>query len=209
MGNFTIRQTRKMLRLHLVCSLIFLSWGFAASQAYALSVDSNREILAVITGTVQDETGAPLPGAAILVKGTTNGTITDLDGNFSIDVPADAVLVISYLGYTAQEVSVNGRSSLSIQLEPDARQLDELVVVGYGTQKRSDVTGAIGSVKNENFNRGVITNPVDLLQGKIAGVNITSTSGEPGANQNVIIRGIGSLRSGTQPLYVLDGFFVG
>ncbi|NHE58421.1 SusC/RagA family TonB-linked outer membrane protein [Cyclobacterium plantarum] len=161
-----------------------------------------------IRGSVTDEAGMPLPGATILVKGSTTGTVTDLDGQFSLDVPEDAILQVSYVGYMRKEVAVNGQSILEIQLEPDAAQLEELVVVGYGTQKRSDVTGAIGSVKSENFNRGVITNPVDLLQGKIAGVNITSTSGEPGANQNVIIRGIGSLRSGTQPLYVLDGFLL-
>jgi iron complex outermembrane receptor protein len=161
-----------------------------------------------ISGTVKDETGMPLPGATVLVKGTTNGTVTDLDGNFTLEVSEGAILQISYVGYELQELPVNGQSIFEIQLKPDATQLEELVVVGYGTQKRSDVTGAIGSVKSEDFNRGVITNPVDLLQGKVAGVNITSTSGEPGANQNVIIRGIGSLRSGTQPLYVLDGFLL-
>lgn len=192
----------------LLFSFFFLSAGLVAAVAGSMAPLASESAFEVVTGTVKDETGAPLPGAAILVKGTTNGTITDLDGNFSIDVAPDAILVISYLGYTPKEVAVGGLSTLSVQLEPDARQLDELVVVGYGTQKRSDVTGAIGSVKNENFNKGVITNPVDLLQGKVAGVNITSTSGEPGANQNVIIRGIGSLRSGTQPLYVLDGFLL-
>jgi TonB-linked SusC/RagA family outer membrane protein len=161
-----------------------------------------------VSGTVTDETGAPLPGATVRIKGTVNGTITDLDGKFSIEVGEDAVLLISYVGYILQEISVNGQSAIEVQLEPDATQLDELVVIGYGTQKRSDITGAIGSVKSENFNKGIISNPVDLLQGKIAGVNITSTSGEPGAAQNVIIRGIGSLRSGTQPLYVLDGFLL-
>ncbi|SFT90540.1 iron complex outermembrane recepter protein [Algoriphagus locisalis] len=161
-----------------------------------------------ISGTVTDETGQPLPGATVRIKGTVNGTVTDLDGKYSLEVGEDAVLQISYVGYILQEISLNGQSVIDVQLVPDATQLDELVVVGYGTQKRSDVTGAIGSVKSEDFNRGVITNPVDLLQGKVAGVNITSTSGEPGANQNVIIRGIGSLRSGTQPLYVLDGFLL-
>ncbi|MFT5771041.1 MAG: TonB-linked SusC/RagA family outer membrane protein [Algoriphagus sp.] len=165
-------------------------------------------ILQSISGTVTDESGLPLPGATVLVKGTTNGTVTDLDGKFSIDVTDTAIIQISYVGYISRELSVNGQSIFDIQLKPDATQLEELVVVGYGTQKRSDVTGAIGSVKSEDFNRGVITNPVDLLQGKVAGVNITSASGEPGANQNVIIRGIGSLRSGTQPLYVLDGFLL-
>jgi iron complex outermembrane receptor protein len=162
----------------------------------------------LISGTVTDETGAPLPGATIRIKGTVNGTVTDLDGKFSIEAGSDAVLQISYLGYNLQEISVNGQSDIAVQLEPDATQLEELVVVGYGTQKRSDVTGAIASVKREDFNQGVITNPVDLLQGKMAGVNIAATSGEPGATQNVIIRGIGSLRSGTQPLYVVDGFLL-
>lgn len=208
MGNFTPMQTRLLLKLGLVCFMIFLSRASFGLNVRPLPASSMIESLETVSGTVKDETGAPLPGAALLVKGTTIGTITDLDGKFSIDVAKDAVLVISYLGYTPKEIIVSGQSILSIQLQPDARQLEELVVVGYGTQKRSDVTGAIGSLKSENFNRGVISNPVDLLQGKVAGVNITSTSGEPGANQNVIIRGIGSLRSGTQPLYVLDGFLL-
>ena len=161
-----------------------------------------------VSGTVTDESGLPLPGATVLVKGTTLGTVTDLDGKFTLEVGEADILQISYVGYMSKAVAINGQSIFEVQLEPDATQLEELVVVGYGTQKRSDVTGAIGSVKSEDFNRGVITNPVDLLQGKIAGVNITSTSGEPGANQNVIIRGVGSLRSGTQPLYVLDGFLL-
>lgn len=208
MGNFTLKQLRAGLRLCLMCSMFFLLLGSAGIQAYASPATADNNFREVVTGTVLDETGAPLPGASVLVKGTTNGTISDLDGKFSIDVPADAILVISYLGYTPMEVAINGQSVISIQLEQDDSELNEIVVVGYGTQKRSDVTGAIGSVKNESFNRGVISNPVDLLQGKVAGVNITSTSGEPGANQNVIIRGIGSLRSGTQPLYVLDGFLL-
>ncbi|AGA76754.1 SusC/RagA family TonB-linked outer membrane protein [Echinicola vietnamensis] len=161
-----------------------------------------------ITGKVTDDQGEPLPGATVRVKGTTNGTVTDIDGNFSIEVEEGAVLQVSFVGFVAQEVPIGNQASLSIQLVSDATQLDEMVVVGYGTQKRSDITGAIGSVKEGDFNKGVISNPVDLLQGKMAGVNITSTSGEPGAAQNVIIRGVGSLRSGTQPLYVLDGFLL-
>lgn len=208
MGNFTFRKLRALLSFCAVFSSVFFFSAFVAVQAFATPANLELKIMSIVSGTVKDETGAPLPGAAILVKGTTQGTITNLEGKFSIDVSSDAVLVISYLGYLSQEVSVNGQSSISIQLQPDAKQLDELVVVGYGTQKRSDITGAIGSVKSEDFNRGMITNPVDLLQGKVAGVNITSNSGEPGANQNVIIRGIGSLRSGTQPLYVLDGFLL-
>lgn len=208
MGNFTIRKLRALLSFCAVFISVFFFSALVVVQAFGTPANLESKIMSIVSGTVKDETGAPLPGAAILVKGTTQGTITNLEGKFSIDVSSDAVLVISYLGYLSQEVAINGQSSISIQLQPDAKQLDELVVVGYGTQKRSDITGAIGSVKSEDFNRGMITNPVDLLQGKVAGVNITSTSGEPGANQNVIIRGIGSLRSGTQPLYVLDGFLL-
>ncbi|MBN7800908.1 TonB-dependent receptor [Algoriphagus aestuariicola] len=208
MGNFTlVKRFNSLLTIILSGLFLFLSGlsGLHAEPSGSYFRENSREI---IMGSVKDETGAPLPGAAILVKGTTTGTITDLDGNFSIEVDTEAVLVISYLGYTPQEVPVAGKNTLTIQLEPESSQLNEVVVVGYGTQKRSDVTGAIGSVKQESFNKGVITNPVDLIQGKVSGVNITSTSGEPGANQNVIIRGIGSLRSGTQPLYVLDGFLL-
>ena len=182
--------------------------GTSGNLSTSLSLADNLLAKESISGKVTDELGEPLPGATVLVKGSMNGTVTDLDGNFSIDAASGAVLQVSYVGYVMQEISVNGQSIINVQLEPDATQLDELVVIGYGTQKRSDVTGAIGSVKTEDFNKGVISNPVDLLQGKVAGVNITSTSGEPGANQNVIIRGIGSLRSGTQPLYVLDGFLL-
>ncbi|ASV29754.1 SusC/RagA family TonB-linked outer membrane protein [Maribacter cobaltidurans] len=161
-----------------------------------------------VTGQITDETGAPLPGASVMEKGTTNGTITDFDGNYVINVAQGATLQISYLGYTPKEITVGNNNTIDVQLEPDATQLDDVVVIGYGTQKRSDVTGAIASVKSEDFNKGVVTNPGELLQGKMAGVNITANSGEPGASQNVIIRGIGSLRSGTQPLYVVDGFLL-
>jgi iron complex outermembrane receptor protein len=162
-----------------------------------------------ISGTVVDEMGTPLPGATVLEKGTTNGTTTDFDGNFNIDLAgSNAVLAVSYLGYTTQEVTLNGRTSITVQLEPDATQLEDVVVVGYGVQKKSDITGAIGSVKSENFNKGVVANPGQLLQGKVAGVNVTNVSGEPGAAQNIIIRGVGSLRSGTTPLFVVDGFII-
>ncbi|UZD24407.1 SusC/RagA family TonB-linked outer membrane protein [Algoriphagus halophytocola] len=200
----------------LVASACFAMWsgigGPAVLAANSLKTEAHlRTSLQAeisVSGIVTDETGMALPGATVRVKGTTIGTVTDIDGKFTLDVEESSILQVSYVGYILQEIPVGGQSTFEVQLLPDATQLDELVVIGYGTQKRSDVTGAIGSVKTEDFNKGVISNPVDLLQGKVAGVNITSTSGEPGANQNVIIRGIGSLRSGTQPLYVLDGFLL-
>lgn len=161
-----------------------------------------------VTGKVTDQNGIPLAGASIIEKGTGNGTITDFDGNFSIDIENGSTLEVSYIGYKSQEVIVDGRSTIDIQLMIDATQLDDVVVVGYGIQKKSDVTGAIGSVKSESFNKGVVANPGQLLQGKIAGVNVTNVSGEPGAAQNIIIRGVGSLRSGTTPLFVVDGFII-
>ncbi len=162
----------------------------------------------MVTGTVADDQNIPLPGATVIEKGTTNGTTTDFDGNFTINVPDGAVLEFSYLGYTTKELPTNGQTTINVQLDPDATQLEDVVVVGYGTQKKSDVTGAIGSLKSENFNQGVVTNPGQLLQGKLAGVNVTAVSGEPGAAQNIIIRGVGSLRSGTTPLFVIDGFVI-
>ncbi len=162
-----------------------------------------------VSGTVTDPESIPLPGATVLEKGTANGTTTDFDGNFVIDVAdSNAVLVVSYLGYTTNEIPLNGQSSLNVQLAEDATQLEDVVVVGYGTQKKSDVTGSIASIKSENFNQGVVANPGQLLQGKLAGVNVSNVSGEPGASQNIIIRGVGSLRSGTTPLFVVDGFVI-
>lgn len=160
-----------------------------------------------VTGTITDADGVPMPGANILEKGTTNGTQTDFDGNFSMTIAdANATLVVSYIGFATQEVAVNGRETIAIQMQTDASSLEEVVVVGYGTQRRKDVTGAIASVKSESFNKGVVANAGQLLQGKVSGVNVSSSSGEPGASQDIIIRGVGSLRSGTTPLYVVDGF---
>lgn len=162
-----------------------------------------------VTGSVTDEQNSPLPGATVLEQGTTNGTTTDFDGNFTIEVADEnAVLEVSYLGYSTTELPLNGQSNVTIQLPEDSAQLDEVVVVGYGTQKKSDVTGSIASIKSEDFNKGVVANPGQLIQGKLAGVNVASVSGEPGAAQNIIIRGVGSLRSGTTPLFVIDGFVI-
>jgi iron complex outermembrane receptor protein len=161
-----------------------------------------------VKGVVLDEQNIPLSGASVLVVGTINGVIADFDGRFSIEAKIGDILEVSFIGLKTQRITLRNYSTVTVTLQTDATQLDDIVVVGYGTQKRSDVTGAIGSVKSENFNQGVVTNPGDLLQGKLAGVNIAANSGEPGASQNIIIRGIGSLRSGTQPLFVVDGFLL-
>ena len=159
-----------------------------------------------INGIVLDESRLPLIGATISVKGSESGTITDVDGQFTISAKAEDVIVISYVGYLPKEVTVGNQTTMEVLLSPNATLLDDVVVVAYGVQKRSDVTGAIGSANTEDFNKGIVVNPGQLLQGKIAGVNVSNVSGEPGAAQDVVIRGVGSLRSGTTPLYVVDGF---
>lgn len=178
----------------------------AGNSPSAASLGFQAKVERPITGTVTDASGEPLIGATVQIKGTGSGTITDTDGNFTIQADDEDILVVSYIGYAVKEVLVGSQTTLSIQLAPNAAQLEDVVVVAYGVQKKSDVTGAIGGVDETEFNRGLVANPGQLLQGKVAGVNVSTVSGEPGAAQNVIIRGIGSLRSGTTPLYVVDGF---
>jgi len=160
----------------------------------------------VIKGTVSDTANAPLPGVAILVKGNeTKGTQTDFDGHFSIHIEKqETTLIFRFLGYKTKEVVVGSQSSIHVVLEEDAQSLDEVVVVGYGTQKKSDVTGAIGQVKSKELNAVVTTNPTDALQGRVSGVTVTSSSGSPGSGADILIRGIGSFGS-NQPLYIIDG----
>jgi TonB-dependent starch-binding outer membrane protein SusC len=162
-----------------------------------------------ISGKVTDENGQGLPGASIVMQGTTRGATSDLEGNYKLNVPEEAVLEISFVGYKTQTVTINGRSEINISLEVDAETLAEVVVIGYGVQKTNDVTGSVKRVTSENFNKGVINNAGQLIQGKAAGVNVTSSSGEPGSGQRIIIRGQGTMRSGSGPLFVLDGFPLG
>ena len=158
-----------------------------------------------VSGTVSDANG-PLPGASVVVKGTTNGTQTDFDGNFTLNnVESDATLVISYIGYSTQEVAVDGRTTIDVVLAEDAQALDEVVIIGYGTTTVKDATGAVSAINSEDFNSGIIASPEQLIQGKTAGVQITQSSGEPGAGVNIRIRGANSIRSNNSPLFVVDG----
>ena len=162
-----------------------------------------------VSGAVfSDVENVPVPGVSVYIKGEPRGAVTtDFDGNFKIKVQQnEGILVFSYVGFKTKEVSFLANQKLTVSLTEEVSTLNEVVVVGYGSQKRSDVTGAISSVKSENFNKGVVANAGQLIQGKVAGVNVTAASGEPGASQDIIIRGVGSLRSGTTPLYVVDGF---
>lgn len=156
-----------------------------------------------VSGTVSSEDG-PLPGATVVVKGTTNGTTTDFDGNFTIAADADAVLVVSFVGFTSQEVAVDGQDQISVSLSA-GNELDEIVVTGYGTIVKRDATGAVDAIGSETFDLISSDSPAQLLRGKVAGVQITSASGEPGAGVSIRVRGNTSVRSGNEPLIVVDG----
>ena len=156
-----------------------------------------------VSGTISDSQG-PLPGASVVIKGSTTGTQTDFDGNYVLDaVPSDATLEISYIGYATQSVPVDGQATINITLQEDAQALEEVVVVGYGTQQKEDITGSISVVDNEELTKQPNSNPLSSVQGKVSGVNITN-SGRPGASPNVRIRGVGSVGN-ADPLYVVDG----
>ena len=156
-----------------------------------------------VTGTVSDASG-PIPGANVLVKGTTTGAATDFDGNYQIEANNGDTLVFSFIGYLTQEIVVSG-TSINVLLEEDAAQLDEVVIIGYGSVSVKDATGSVSSVKAGDFNQGVITSPEQLIQGKTSGVQITQSSGAPGAGISIRIRGTASIRSNNNPLFVIDG----
>lgn len=159
-----------------------------------------------VTGVVVDAAGVPVIGANVIVKGTTNGTITDFDGNYSLEVPANAILQISYIGYLTEEITVGNRTLINVTLKEDSQALDELVVVGYGTMRKSDVTGSIGVAKGEDLTKQQNFSALDNLRGKVSGVNIFSNTSQPGAYSNrVIIRGMATINSSSDPLYVVDG----
>ena len=158
-----------------------------------------------VTGSIKDsQTNEGLIGATALVVGTSTGAVTDLDGNFTLELPEGAEeLSFSYVGYTAQTVAINGQTTFNILLNPQS--LDEVIVIGYSTQKKSDKTGAVVNVSSEELNGGRITDPIQAMQGKAAGVNVSKQGGDPNAGFSVNIRGAAGLTSGTGPLYVVDG----
>ncbi|MAZ27966.1 MAG: SusC/RagA family TonB-linked outer membrane protein [Cytophagaceae bacterium] len=193
--------------LILLCSTLQAKPGFNGMKPVnpGFTGDS-ATVQNTITGTVTDDNGTLLPGASVRVMGSSRGTTTDFDGKFTITASEGDVLEVTYVGFAPQQVTVTAQDTYDVQLEASASELDEVLVVGYGTQKKSDLTGAVSSVSTEDFNQGINTNPGNLLQGKVSGLNITNSSGEPGSGQDIIIRGVGTLRSGTSPLYVIDGF---
>ena len=168
---------------------------------------SHTDFVRDISGIVTDaETDEPIIGATVMVKGTSTGTVTDIDGAFSLTAPDTATtLVVSFIGYARQEVPINGQTEFSIALSTDVESLAEVVVVGYGTQRKSDVTGAIGTISSEELLNAPVTNAIQGLQGKVAGVNVFLNSGAPTGSPRVLIRGLGTINSSSSPLYVVDG----
>ena len=181
-------------------SVLFLL-SFTLASVYAQNIQ--------VKGTVvSGSDNEPLPGVNVVVKGTTNGGITDLDGNFTLSVPADATLSITYIGFRSQEVAVNGKTSLKIVLQEDSETLDEVVVVGYGVQKKSVVTASIAKVSSEDLENKSPVRMDNALKGLAAGVDVTSASGQPGDSPRVRIRGIGTINN-SDPLYIVDGMPIG
>lgn len=174
----------------------------------AISVQVTAAQDKTVTGKVTDsKDGSPVVGASVQPKGTRTGTSTRADGSFSINVgPGVTILVISSVGYETQEISIEGRSSVEVSFVASAgSNLNEVIVTGYGTARKKDLTGAVQSVKAKDFNKGVVTSPDQLIQGKVAGLQVTNNSGQPGGGATIRIRGASSVRSGNGPLFVVDG----
>lgn len=166
--------------------------------------EEDQEI--TVKGRVVDEKNEGLPGVNILVKGTTNGTITDFDGNYTINAEDNATLVFSYVGYLSQEVLVNNRTTINVTMAPDVKALEEIVVIGYGTVSKSDLTGSVSSLKPADMNPGANASVDQMMLGRAAGVQISQSSSEPGGGLSVRIRGASSINASNEPLYVIDGF---
>ena len=167
-----------------------------------LSIDTFAQQM-IVKGLVKDATGEPVIGANVVVKGTTNGTITDFDGNFQLTANKGDMIVISFIGYLTQELPA--AASLNVMLKDDTETLEEVVVIGYGVAKKNDLTGSVTAMKPDAKNKGLVVNAQDMISGKIAGVNVTSNDGAPGSGAQIRIRGGSSLNASNDPLIVIDG----
>ena len=180
----------------LVLSLIAVLGG-----GMLLAMAQSRQL----SGTVVDQAGSPVVGATVMVEGSTVGTTTGAGGRFTLAVPADGTLQVSFIGYQTQSVPVNGRTSVEIRLSEDTKAIDEVLVVAYGTAKKESFTGSAAVIKSENLEKRVVSNVSKALDGQVAGVQTTSGSGQPGSEATVAIRGFGSISASSSPLYVVDG----
>lgn len=192
--------------------------GLLKNTGYSYSIEGKHIVVSTqaakqpgkrnkVSGKVNDASGEPVVGANVVEKGTTNGTITDLNGSFSLDIPAKSTLIISYIGYTPREVEVGNQLTFNVKLAEDTEMLDEVVVVGYGTQKKSDVTTAVASVSSDNLKNRAAVNFGEAMAGQVPGVMVQQTNGAPGGEGLTIkVRGTGSITQSNDPLYVVDGY---
>ncbi|MEB2774696.1 TonB-dependent receptor [Algoriphagus sp. D3-2-R+10] len=190
--------TRKRIKHSVLMTFLMVCLPFLASAQ-----------ISMVAGTVTSDTGETMPGVSIVIKGTTTGTTTDIDGRYSISAASDATLVFSFIGLVTKEIPVNGISTHDVILETDISQLDEILVVGYGTTKKSDLTGSVSSVKAEELTAFPVANATQALQGRAAGVSVQANNGDPGGALKVRIRGGNSINASSDPLYVVDGFIGG
>lgn len=199
-------------KLAIAClSLVFFAPPLLAnSYKTASTVEEAQKTIVTIKGKVTDEQGLGLAGVTIAVKTGNGGTITDVDGNYQLEnVQKGQELIFSFIGMTPKSIFVGNSAVINVVLSEETTLLQEVVAIGYGVQQKKDITGSVSSVRSENFNKGIVNSAEQLIQGKVPGVNITASSGAPGAGQRIIIRGQSSLREGTGPLFVIDGFPVG
>lgn len=194
---------KKKLRNRLKCNYVFYTF-FCLLLGVQMNAQSDQGL--VVKGKITDEAGLTLPGVNVIEKGTTNGVSTDFEGNYSVKVSnKNATLVFSYLGFKNQEIALNGKTAVNVKLAEESNTLNEVVVVGYGSVKKSDVTGAISTIKPETITERNVTSPLEAIQGSTPGVQISSSSGRAGDGYKVVIRGNNSLLAGSTPLYVVDG----
>jgi iron complex outermembrane receptor protein len=192
-----------MMMIYLKGRLLLLALMLASlSAAWA----QTRTVSGKVTAS---DDGSPLPGVNVQIKGTSTGTVTDANGSYSISVGNDAVLVFSFVGYTTQEVTVGSQTTIDVSLQADITALSEIVVVGYGTQEKKEITSAVASIKSENFNRGTVNDPAQLLAGKVAGLSIVRPGGDPNAGSTIRLRGVTTIGANSEPLIVIDGVIGG
>ena len=186
------KQIAKKAGITILMALLCL-WTFAQTKT--------------LSGKVKDATGEPLIGVSVLVKGTKTGAITDFDGNFKLNnVPSGSTILFSYIGYLTQEVKYTNQPSLNVTLQDDTKNLDEVVVIGYGTVKKKDITGSVATVNADALVQVPVATATEALTGKLAGVQITSTEGSPDAEMKIRVRGGGSITQSNDPLFIVDGF---
>jgi TonB-dependent SusC/RagA subfamily outer membrane receptor len=202
MKVFLRRNQCRKWKLDLFSLALFVLFTLVVSAAQAQTI---------VKGTVKDETGSPLPGVNVLVKGTTTGTTTDADGIYSISLSSagdDVILAFSFIGYETEEFSVSNRTTIDVMLIPNLEALSEVVVIGYGTQRKPDVTGAISSINSADITQSAAITVDQALQGRIAGVQMTTNTGLPGGGSSIQIRGFNSINSTNEPIYVIDGVII-